>query len=339
MTVMSEVTVSIVCTNYNKGPWIADAIESFLRQKTDFAYEIIIIDDKSTDESPDIIRKYASEHSGKIRAIFNRKNLGITRTWKKACKGTRGKYIARCDGDDYWIDDYKLQKQVDALKKNRRSKWCNTDFNIINEKGETLQKFGFQNGHMKMSDSYEDIFADKGFTMASTWLVDAALMKQVNEKLDDKAVDDTFNIQLDLFHNTKLTYIPEATTVYRVCDGSDSRPIDPAAIESRNKRLVNTQLEYLKKYQDIDHIKVIKKLLSLSEINDNRLALINRQRSLIEAQEGKIKDLTNTITKTIEDKDKQMASLLSSRAYKVGKTIITPLSAIKKLALRRGEKQ
>ena len=164
-------------------------------------------------------------------------------------------------------------------------------------------------------------------------------MKQVNEKLDDKAVDDTFNIQLDLFHNTKLTYIPEATTVYRVCDGSDSRPIDPAAIESRNKRLVNTQLEYLKKYQDIDHIKVIKKLLSLSEINDNRLALINRQRSLIEAQEGKIKDLTNTITKTIEDKDKQMASLLSSRAYKVGKTIITPLSAIKKLALRRGEKQ
>ena len=122
MAVMSEVTVSIVCTNYNKGPWIVDAIESFLRQKTNFVYEIIIIDDKSTDNSPEIIKKYAEEHSDKIRAIFNRKNLGITKTWKKVCRQANGKYIARCDGDDYWIDNYKLQKQVDALRKNRKSK-------------------------------------------------------------------------------------------------------------------------------------------------------------------------------------------------------------------------
>lgn len=339
MAVMSEVTVSIVCTNYNKGPWIVDAIESFLRQKTNFVYEIIIIDDKSTDNSPEIIKKYTEEHSDKIRAIFNRKNLGITKTWKKVCRQANGKYIARCDGDDYWIDNYKLQKQVDALRKNRKSKWCNTDFDIINENGEIIQKSGFQSGHMKMSDSYEDVFANKGFTMASTWLVDAALMKQINDELDDSAVDDTFNIQLDLFHKTKLTYIPEATTVYRVCDGSDSRPVDPVAIENRNKQLVNTQLTYLKKYRDVDYVEIIKKLLVLSEVNDNRLALIDRQRSLIEVQEKKVKDLSETLIKTVEDNNKQMADILSSNSYKVGKMILTPLRTIKTLVTRKGTKQ
>jgi glycosyltransferase len=331
---MSEVMVSVVCTNYNKGPWVVDAIESFLRQKTNFAYEVIIIDDKSTDNSPEIIKKYAREHPDKIKAVFNRKNLGITKTWKKVCLQANGKYIARCDGDDYWIDDCKLQKQVDALNKNRKSKWCNTDFDIINENGEMLQEAGFQNGHMKMSDSYEDVFANKGFTMASTWLVDTALMRQINDELDDNAVDDTFNIQLDLFRKTKLTYIPEATTVYRVCDDSDSRPVDPVAIENRNKRLVDTQLAYLKKYRDVDYVKIIKELLVLSEINDNRLALINRQRSLIEAQEEKVKDLN----KAIEEIDKQKADILSSITYRAGKIILAPFKAIKDLAVRKDAK-
>ena len=109
---MKNITVSVICANYNQGDWIIDALESFLNQKTNFDFEILVIDDCSTDKSRQIIKDYASKYPNKIKAYYNAKNLGITRTWIKVCKNAKGRYIARCDGDDFWIDDKKLQKQV-----------------------------------------------------------------------------------------------------------------------------------------------------------------------------------------------------------------------------------
>ena len=82
--------VSVICTNYNKGKWIADAIDSFLRQKTNFEFEIILVDDCSTDESVDIIRNYGQRYPDKIRTFFNSENQGIAKTWVAICKEARG---------------------------------------------------------------------------------------------------------------------------------------------------------------------------------------------------------------------------------------------------------
>ena len=104
--------VSIICTNYNKGDWVREAMDSFLNQKTNFDFEIIIIDDASTDHSYEIIQEYQNKFPEKVRTFRNEVNLGITKTWKKICREAKGQYIARCDSDDFWTDPLKLQKQV-----------------------------------------------------------------------------------------------------------------------------------------------------------------------------------------------------------------------------------
>jgi len=181
---MKNPLVSVVCTSFNKEKWIAQAIESFLMQETSFEFEILIIDDASTDASSKIIRKFANENPEKIRFFENEKNLGIAKTWKKICNEARGKYIARCDGDDYWIKKDKLQKQVDLLESNKDSKWCNTEFRTENEKGEILFRKSFAEKFVKMPEDFTEMLISKGFTNASTWLVDTELMKEINNTLD-----------------------------------------------------------------------------------------------------------------------------------------------------------
>ncbi len=120
MNKTTEPLVSICCITYNHENYIRDAIEGFIMQKTDFPFEIIIHDDASTDATADIIRKYEEKYPNIIKPIYQTENqyskgaMGTLFTLKAA----RGKYIALCEGDDYWIDPLKLQKQISEMEKN-----------------------------------------------------------------------------------------------------------------------------------------------------------------------------------------------------------------------------
>lgn len=253
--------VSIICTNYNKEAWIEEAIKGFLNQKCDFDYEIILVDDASSDHSPQIIERYANQYPDKIKAVFHQENLGITKTWLDICQLAQGDYIARCDGDDYWIDVYKLQKQVDILERSTASKWSCSDFNIISESGELRQKKAIENGIIRKISSFEEMLAFRGMTMSSTWLVDRNLMLEVNDAISPDAVDDTFSLQLELFTRTELTFLPEATTVYRLHEGSDSHPASVEKLSERFEKLQETQEEYLEKYYSKIDFKVLTRYL------------------------------------------------------------------------------
>ena len=109
------ILVSINCTTYNHEDYIADAIESFLMQKTNFDFEILIGEDCSTDNTKKVVEGYAEKYPGKIRIITSEKNVGARKNSMRLLENSRGKYIAECEGDDYWTDPYKLQKQVDYM--------------------------------------------------------------------------------------------------------------------------------------------------------------------------------------------------------------------------------
>ena len=114
--------VSICCATYNHERYIRDVIDGFLMQKTTFPIEIIIHDDASTDETARIVKEYAEKHPDLIVPIFQTenqysKNKESIFAWFVYPR-SRGKYIALCEGDDYWVDPIKLQKQVDYLEKN-----------------------------------------------------------------------------------------------------------------------------------------------------------------------------------------------------------------------------
>lgn len=122
--------VSIKCTAYNHEPYIAHTLEGFVRQKTNFRFEAIVHDDASTDKTADIIRAYAAKYPDIIKPIFETENQyskhdGSLRRIMDA--HTRGKYVAMCEGDDYWTDPLKLQRQVGFMEKHPDYTMCCTD--------------------------------------------------------------------------------------------------------------------------------------------------------------------------------------------------------------------
>ena len=262
--------VSIICTNYNKGDWVREAMDSFLNQKTNFDFEIIIIDDASTDHSYEIIQDYQNKCPEKVRTFRNEVNLGITRTWKKVCQEAKGQYIARCDSDDFWTDPLKLQKQVDLLDSSTDSLWSNTEFDMVDLDGNIIQKDAFANKALPLIDSYEEMLVMKGMTMASTWLVDTALMQDVSAQISDTAADDTFELQLELFKRTKISFLSDSTTVYRMNLGSDSKPMTLDTAEKRFTGILNSQIKYLNKYPDQD----IQRISHLALVKDRDLDIL-----------------------------------------------------------------
>lgn len=262
--------VSIICTNYNKGDWVREAMDSFLNQRTTFDFEIIIIDDASTDHSYEIIQDYQNKFPEKVRTFRNEVNLGITRTWKKVCQEAKGQYIARCDSDDFWTDPLKLQKQVDLLDSSTDSLWSNTEFDMVDLDGNIIQKDAFANKALPLIDSYAEMLVMKGMTMASTWLVDTSLMQDVSDQISDTAADDTFELQLELFKRTKISFLSDSTTVYRMNLGSDSKPMTPDTAEKRFTGILNSQIKYLNKYPDQD----IQRISHLALVKDRDLDIL-----------------------------------------------------------------
>ena len=262
--------VSIICTNYNKGDWVREAMDSFLNQKTNFDFEIIIIDDASTDHSYELIQEYQNKFPEKVRTFRNEVNLGITRTWKKVCQEAKGQYIARCDSDDFWTDPLKLQKQVDLLDASTDSLWSNTEFDMVDLDGNLIQKDAFANKALPLIDSYEEMLVMKGMTMASTWLVDTTLMQDVSAQISDTAADDTFELQLELFKRTKISFLSDSTTVYRMNLGSDSKPMTLETAERRFTGILESQIKYLNKYPDQD----IQRISHLALVKDRDLDIL-----------------------------------------------------------------
>ncbi len=132
---MKAPLLSVCLITYNQAGFIKQAIESILMQKTSFDFEIIIADDCSTDGTTDIVKKYAKEHTKKIRTIIHEKNVGPADNYLTLLRAATGKYIAYLEGDDYWIDDRKLDRQVKFLEANTKYSLCfHSVYNLVKGK-------------------------------------------------------------------------------------------------------------------------------------------------------------------------------------------------------------
>ncbi len=114
----SSFLVDILILTYNQEKYIAEAIESVLMQKTDFGYRIVIADDYSSDKTREICSDYKLKYPEKIELVFHKHNLGAVKNFYVAYQTCTAKYLAMLDGDDYWTNPLKLQKQIDFLENN-----------------------------------------------------------------------------------------------------------------------------------------------------------------------------------------------------------------------------
>jgi len=110
--------LSVWMITYNHAPFIREAIESVLMQQTNFDFELVIGDDCSKDETREILESYKNKYPNQIKLLLHPKNLGMMGNMIATLEACTGTYIAMCEGDDYWIDPLKLQKQVDFLDQN-----------------------------------------------------------------------------------------------------------------------------------------------------------------------------------------------------------------------------
>lgn len=159
-----KIKVSVLCATYNHERYIEKALDGILNQKTSFDYEVIVADDASTDQTQKIIRQYQKKYPEKMKkCILREKNVGIGENYFDALSRVEGEYLAICDGDDCWIDEHKLQKQVSFLDDNPEytivcSDFLKKDTDQPDVEGERfsvsayLKEFGLPSDHLSVDD-------------------------------------------------------------------------------------------------------------------------------------------------------------------------------------------
>lgn len=217
---MNDILVSISCITYNHAPYIRQCLEGFLMQKTNFAFEILIHDDASTDGTEMIVREYEKKYPDKILAIYENENQ-----WVKGLRGStafnfprvKGKYIALCEGDDFWTDPFKLQKQVDFMEANNNYALCFHATNCV--RADEVQIV--YNVIKKERHSYnicDFILGGGGFMATNSMLFRSEFINDIPQWMSKCPVGD-LPLMLLLGAKGDAFYIDEVMSAYRVGTG------------------------------------------------------------------------------------------------------------------------
>lgn len=248
-----EPLVSIDCITYNHEAFISEAIESFLMQKTDFTFEILIHDDASTDQTATIIRDYEKKYPDIIKPIYQKENqysqdVEISRQFQ--FPRAMGKYIAFCEGDDYWTDPYKLQKQVDFLEAHPDHGLVHCNFDKLYNKTGRIVHNTNKNNKILNSSKIDIINGLLTYQFSIGTLTVLARTKLLSKAINNIDVSGHMMSDLPLWFEmaqlTKFHYLRESVGVYRKVQGSASndRNTYRAFIESGSR----IRLDFAKKY-------------------------------------------------------------------------------------------
>lgn len=249
---------------YNHEMYIAEAIEGVIMQKTNFSFELVIGEDCSTDNTRAICIEYQKKYPDIIRLRLPEKNQGMMLNWINNIESGQGKYIALCDGDDYWTDPYKLQKQVDFMEENG-------DFALCSHSVYTLMC-------EQLDENIEmerDVLITEDIILKDWGLLTASIFfRKEAHKTPDwyyTVKNGDFALQLIVSLSGKIKFLPEYMAVYRQHLGGMSSTLKPLnqmawmvyllnkfdeytnqkykkAIKERIKRMYKVQIYYAKGY-------------------------------------------------------------------------------------------
>lgn len=262
--------VSICCITYNHEKYIEKTIQGFLIQKTKFPIEIIIHDDNSQDNSVQIIKKYQNIYPNIIRTILQKENQyskGKKILLSCVLPHTKGEYIALCEGDDYWTDPYKLQKQLQEMKKNPK---CNFSFHpsfLKNKDSKKLNIIGKYHTKNKIFYTSDAILGGGGFCPTASIMFKKQILKKMPIFFLEPPIGD-YPLQIFFSLYGGLLYIPQCMSVYR------SGHINSWTQKQQNyEKYVNTILginnflDKLNKYTKYKYQKEIKAQITFNTYN------------------------------------------------------------------------
>ena len=230
--------VAIHCMAFNHEPYIRECLEGFVMQKTNFRFVAIVHDDASTDRTADIIREYEAKYPEIIKPIYETENQwskpdgSLDRIMNTAIDATGAKYIAICEGDDYWTDPLKLQKQVDFLEENEEYSLCCSDVVVKSMNGDL--NWSRYSGSCKVP--IEDIIIGGGLwlqTVSYVYRNNPVVLKDYPDCCKNCHVGD-YPLIIWLALHGGIYYIAEKTAVYRFqCKGSWTSRQDYIPVENQ----------------------------------------------------------------------------------------------------------
>lgn len=248
MNKIQQPLVSISCITYNHAPYIKEALEGFVTQRTDFPFEVLIHDDCSTDGTTDIIRKYATEYPDIIKPMYEEINqysqgkpIG-TVVWNYP--RASGKYIAFCEGDDYWTDPLKLQKQVDFLE-------TNPEYGLIYGKVKELDQTDgiFKGSFGGNSESFEKLIVANTIPTPTVLIRKDIIDSYISQGLNNaKYLMSDYPMWLFAAATSKIKFIDMELAVYRILNGSASHPKSVDKWIRFQESYRNIKLDYHKLY-------------------------------------------------------------------------------------------
>lgn len=216
---MSDILVSISCITYNHEKYIREALDSFLMQKTNFKYEILIHDDASTDGTQDIIKEYERKYPDIIKPILQTENQfskGVKRImYIYNDSRAKGKYIALCEGDDYWTDPNKLQKQVDYMESHSDCSMCFHAGEIYDNKLKKVTNVQRAYDKNCIASNEDLIVKGGGFIITSSMFYRRSLLENAPDFFLNAHVGD-YAMQLLFMSKGNVYYMDLPMSVYRI---------------------------------------------------------------------------------------------------------------------------
>ena len=258
--------VSVEMLTYNHEHYIAQAIEGVLLQKADFSIELVIGEDCSTDRTREIIFEYQKKYPEIIRVITSEQNVGALKNSRRAHNACRGKYIAFCEGDDYWHYSLKLLQQVDYLESHPDVGLIHSDVDCHFVRNGITAMNRFRNHPMtKLSRGgiplIENLITGKYIVMTCSVMTSKDLLDEIftdcTYEFSKKFLMGDIQIWCEIAHRSKFAYIDEAFATYRVLTESASNSENPDKVRRFLKSGTEIRLHYAQKYgsENLQHLR------------------------------------------------------------------------------------
>ncbi|MBN1295100.1 MAG: glycosyltransferase [Candidatus Latescibacteria bacterium] len=250
---MTDPLISIIMITYNHAPYISEAIEGVLQQKTDFPFELVIGEDCSTDGTREIVFEYQKKYPEIIRVITSDKNVGMKANSVRTKKVLRGKYVAFCEGDDYWHNPGKLQLQTEYMENHPECGVTHSNFDIfIGESNKIVKDYiGFRKFEVPRKMNIYDILDDCGIGF---WIRTCTAMVR-RDQYERLTYADPYLYQsghflmgdeqlwAEISLTSEVIFFPEAMATYRILGESASHSNNPI-----KKAVFNRSASELKLY-------------------------------------------------------------------------------------------
>ncbi len=208
-----ELKVSIAIITYNQEQYVQEMLNNIVSQVTDFKFEAIVSDDCSTDKTPEIIKEYANRYPDIIKPLFREKNIGVIRNYLDTLNLCDAEFVAICEGDDYWCDPYKLQKQVDFMEAHLDYALCYHPAKMIYVDEEHKPIIIGLSKNENPQSYYELIKANN--IPANSVMYRAEYLKQELLKYPNDIYPPDWFTHISVAKHGKIGYLPDVMYVYR----------------------------------------------------------------------------------------------------------------------------